>query len=439
MKSGNKKSYYSAIILFLVTISVYSQGLSLDETFEWSYDVNPAVEVLYKNYDCDTKIETSGTNRVSYDLNVHATAKKPEDLDVLKNYFQNLDFLASETRVELSSDMYEKRETRNSKTIVTLKNGEKINLSSLEIEATLKLPSTSSLFLNTRFSNIELGDVHRLELISYDDEIHGNNIDFESEVFVDAKFSKLYFNDVGDVIIKAYESTLEFNRIKDATIDSRFSDFEIIRINNLNVESYEDELSFHETGDLTISAKFSVVDSKKSQDLNIAFYECNLNIPVANNLIISKSNFSKYEIGILKNAKIDNLYEDIFTLRDLHSMEVQASKFSKFEVGKLHESLMVQDGYEDKVDIQEVMPEFVRYYHKGRFVKTRLKMNPSLSFQLECSGNFLNFNNEIGSLTILTDKTEGSVSEIKAVNGIRKDNMPLIHFEGYEMDLKLFE
>jgi hypothetical protein len=205
------------------------------------------------------------------------------------------------------------------------------------------------------------------------------------------------------------------------------------------VESYEDELSFHETGDLTISAKFSVVESKKSQDLNIAFYECNLIIPVANNLIISKSSFSKYEIGILKDAKIDHLYEDIFTLKDLHSMEVQASKFSEFEVGKLHESLMVQDGYEDKVDIQEVLPEFVRYYHKGRFVKTRLKMNPSLSFQLECSGNFLNFNNEIGSLTILTDKTEGSVSEIKAVNGTRKDNMPLIHFEGYEMDLKLSE
>jgi hypothetical protein len=438
MKTGNKKSYYSAIILFFVTNTVYSQGLSLDETFEWSYDVNPGVEVFYKNYDCDTKIETSGTNRVYYELTVHAKAKKPEDLDILKSYFQDLDFSASESRVKLSSDIYAQIQTRNSKTIVELKSGEKINLSSLVIEAILKIPPTSSLYLNSRFSNIELGDIHRLELISYDDDIHGNNIDPDTQVLVDARFSRLYFKEAGNANIKVYESTLEFNRIKDANIDSRFSDLEITRTNNLKVESYEDDLSFHETGDLTLSAQFSEVESKKSQDLNIVFYECNLNIPEVNNLTISDSKYSKYEIGNLKNAKIEDLYEDNFTLKDLHSMEVQVSRFSNFEVEKLHKSLMVHDGYEDKVDIQEVMPEFVKYYHKGRFVKTRLKINPSLSFQLDCSGNFLDFNNEIGSLTILTNKTNGSVSEIKAVNGTRKDNMPLIHFEGYEMDLILF-
>jgi hypothetical protein len=240
MKKIYKKSVYRG--LFVVALLLTSQlllgkSLTFSEKYEWTYDVDPGATIELSNYDCDVVVESSNTNTVRFVIFVDAQAKEQADIDILKNYLDELSFSARKDLLRLETTFWDNRSSNSSfgKNVIKmkLKNGRQIKLTEFKVKASLQIPESCQFDLGSKYSKIEMSNINDLILNSYDDKIYGKNA--MGEVNIKAKYSNLEFGNFGPTEIDIYDSDFTAEKTEDLKIISKYSEINVNQAGNVDL------------------------------------------------------------------------------------------------------------------------------------------------------------------------------------------------------------
>ncbi len=120
----------------------------------------------------------------------------------------------------------------------------------------LKMGNAKEVNLDTRFSDIQMGDILALTSKSHNDRVEGGHI--AGDLKVEGQFSSYIFQTVKNAEIKCHNVNFEFESGQNFRVNGKFSDFEIERLESLEaMDSHNDEFEIGTIKDLKAKAQFS--------------------------------------------------------------------------------------------------------------------------------------------------------------------------------------
>jgi hypothetical protein len=442
MKKIYKKSVYRG--LFVVALLLTSQlllgkSLTFSEKYEWTYDVDPGATIELSNYDCDVVVESSNTNTVRFVIFVDAQAKEQADIDILKNYLDELSFSARKDLLRLETTFWDNRSSNSSfgKNVIKmkLKNGRQIKLTEFKVKASLQIPESCQFDLGSKYSKIEMSNINDLILNSYDDKIYGKNA--MGEVNIKAKYSNLEFGNFGPTEIDIYDSDFTAEKTEDLKIISKYSEINVNQAGNVDLDGYDDNMTFKTTGDFELKTKYSDLNCEKSGNLILEIYDSNLEVGEIGNLNISESKYSSYKFNAAGVVKISSSYDDDFSFEKVTSFKANSSKYSEFTMTSLTNSFTILEGYDDNVKIYGTSASFTHFDVNSKYAN--IILNTSETAQLKIDWNTKHGKIEIDESEFKTRIMIKDNSEYQyvGIKGTESEDMPYVKVRGYDIKMNL--
>jgi hypothetical protein len=442
MKTKKIKYCYSSLIAIALVIIFTNQSLAqneLDKTSIWKYKINDGAVISLNNYECDLEIVTTGGNEVKFEMFVYAESSDEEDIKTLEKFLENQKFSATGDRIDLSTQIWKKMNSKsfmNSKrTVVTLLNDEEITLSDLDREARLTIPESVLLKLESKYSDVELDDVHKLELKSYNDKIYGGDI--RQPAKIEAKYSKMEFEETKDLTLDLYDCTFEASEAKVTSIKSKYSNIEIVKLSTISIDSYDDKFEFENTGDISMVAKYSDLNLSDCGNMVLEIYDSSFDLESLKNLTIKVSKYSNIEFEQANDIKIHKSYDDQFSANNVNSIEVGESKYSDFEIEILKDRMTII-GYDDNITIGELGNNFtlldadIKY---GKISIADISDDSPIKLDIKSKYGNLNFDKEEFFTQVYINQDDDL--EYKGYKVKNTDDTPILKVRGYDLTINL--
>jgi len=437
MKTNTYCKYYLVLLAFLISSSLYAQSKTLQKTYSWKYSVSADVNLSFNNYDCDLNIQTWDKPTIEYKLQVTVTGLKPEDSEILNNYLENLSFHTSANRVTIDNRFWNERNTRNNKTKLELRNGEKITLTKFQISGELKVPTGTNLILDSKYSNIEMDDIYgKLNLKLYNDKLYAGNVG--SNLSLEAKYSTIEFENIKDITADLYNTDMEAKDMGNLKIDSKYSKIFCNEVQNVDLNSYNDKLVFESTENVSFDAKYSSFIAKKSKMLKVDTYNCTMVIDEIENIEID-SKYSKFEFKNGGNCTLSSSFNDGVKYLNLNKLKIYESKYGTYKIEELTDKLEVTDGYSDKFEIIKTSMNLKGIKVNEKYGKIRIGIPEQLDFHLKARIKYPKLNIDDAGVTTKIKILENSDLEYEGIKGTEIENMPLIRITGYNVSLTINE
>lgn len=440
MRSKLFYSIMSFCVILLFAVTALAKDVTLNKTYEWSYNVDARVTVSLKNYDCDVNIQTTSSDKVVLKVTIDAEADRQEDLDVLDGYLEGLSFSAGPDRVTLETIFWEKRDSNGGmdrSTKMDLKNGETVRLNDFKISATLHIPATAQLDLESKYSEIHLGDVRKLDLDSYDDKIYGGNV--AEPMRITAKYSDLEFDEFGPAEIDFYDCNMKAAKAGGLELKTKYSDLKINDAGAIDLEGYDDDLTFRTTGDMRVNTKYSDIKSISSGNLTLNIYDSNFDIESIGQLSISESKYSEYKFQKAGEIRISISYDDKFLIDDLVSIKTGNTKYSDY----LHENVKsffeITEGYDENIAINHTSPSFTRFDINSKYGNVTLKTAEDLPLRIDWKTKYGKIDMDESAFTTRVKIRENSEYEYQGERGSKSANMPVVKVRGYDVKMSVME
>jgi hypothetical protein len=171
---------------------------------------------------------------------------------------------------------------------------------------------------------------------------------------------------------------------------------------------------------------------------NLDCYEGTVIIKEARDIkIISK--YADFQFGKVDNVSIESSYNDKLSAAKMKAMRIIESKYCSFRIEELANSIVENDGYEDKIVIVKTSQEFSKMSVDGNYVDISLSLAKTLDYRFKAKITYPNLDIDESKFVTRTKISDGSQLEYDAVKGTEKDGMPVIEVNGYEMSLKITE
>ncbi len=427
----------SLLFLVLVTTTTLTSAKDIRNTFTWKYSINSNARVTMENYNCNLTIHTWDKGEAELSLSIDAVIRTDEDAEILEKYLKELVFSNSSSSVAFKSRFWDNRNTILNKTTMKLSNGKTVILSSFRMEGELWIPAGCRFELNSKYSQITMEDSSGpLKLNLYNDNFTGGKV--SSDIEIADKYSTIELNDTKKIKAALYNSKLNAGNCGNINIESKYSRVNFTSCESLSVNGYNDNYNITKTGDIMFTAKYSDLKTESSGDLNTDIYNGSVTIDNAGDLkIISK--YSEYRFSSADHCTITSSYSDKFTAGKLISISVDESKYSKFRIDKLTESVNERNGYNDSFIVSETGNSFRGFTLNGKYIKATLTIPGTTSFRFRASIKYPDLDINEQALKPIIKIVDGSEVKYDAVKGTESDNMPVIEVNGYEMTLKIVE
>jgi hypothetical protein len=432
-----KTYFFSAILISLFLVAspnVLGQGKKVEKTYRWNYDVNETVKFTFNNYDCDLIIHTWDKSEIEYQMAVNATLKTEEYAGKLDDYIEELNFSHSAGNVEFDNRFWSSKKVVMGRKTITLKGGEKLRFSEFKLKGEIWIPKSCLLNLSSKYSEIKLDDIQgRLSLNLYNDKLYGGTV--SSPLNLTAKYCGLEFEDMSDIEADLYNTNMETGDVGDLKLVSKYSDIRTGNAGKVDIDAYNDKYSFENTGDIKFIDKYSDLNAEISGHLQLDCYNSTVNIVSAEDVEL-KSKYGKYAIEGARNLNISTGYNDNFKITTLHSLNINESKYCVYKVNHLESSLLLKDGYSDKVFVTKT-GEFKEAKVNGKYIVVEMALDKDLSYKFEAKVKYPKFEINEEAMNVRIKIKEGSDLQMEAVKGEEKEGMTSFFVNGYEMAITL--
>ena len=375
---------------------------------------------------------------MKFEISVYAEAPDNSDIKTLQEFLESQKFDSSQERVELSTQMWKKMSSKNflnsNRSEITLLNDKKITLSDFEREATLTIPESAHLILESKYSTLSIDDIHKFELKSYNDKVYGGDI--RQPAKIEAKYSKMEFEETKDLTLDIYDCTFEAGKSEITTIKSRYSNIEIGSTSTLSIESYDDKFEIEKTGDISINTKYSDFILGECGNMALDLYDSNVEIEQLKDLAIKESKYSEIEFEEANNIRFYISYDDIINASSINSIEIGETKYSSFEINMLKNKMTI-NGYDDNILINELGDNFELFDADIKYGKIYIGMPDNISLELDVKIKYgkLNFDKETFDTKIHIHQDDEL--EYKGIRGRNSNNLPKIKVRGYDLTFTL--
>lgn len=208
----------------------------------------------------DVSITTWNSPKLEAVVKISVKTDKKEDAEKVFSFY-DFEIDRSGGRVTVSMDPFKNQvknmNTNNGVTRVTLKNGDTFSYSNLEVDVEIFTSKKHALELESKFSEISLGDMEAsvsIELSS--SELKGNDL---ASLTLEAQFSQLLFNNCRKASIEVKSSDLTMNDVNDVSLECSFSEVEFNNVQTLKLEMQSGDLEVEQVKNVSGKCAFSQV------------------------------------------------------------------------------------------------------------------------------------------------------------------------------------
>jgi len=414
----------------------YGQDRTLEKDFRWSRAVQGQAQFTFTNYDCNLTIHTWDRPEVEYLMSVTATLKSEEDAEKLNNAIEGMDFSESMGGLQFDNRFWTSRKSIRGRKTMDLKKGGTIRYSEFRMKGEMWVPADCRLALQSKYSEIEAGDLDGpLTLDLYNDRFYGGRVN--GRLDLKAKYSNLELKDLKDIEADLYNTDLEAGNAGDLKIQSKYSTIRLKDAGRADIRAYNDKYAFDQTGDIRFVDKYSDLKAERTGNLDLNCYNSTLTVQKAGDLsVISK--YGRYSIGTMNGLRVHNGYNDSYEIDKLYSLDIDLSKYGEFRIGYLERSLILKDGYSDKISVSGTGSlEEMRL--NGKYIEADVALAENLNYRFQANVRYAHFDLPEETLTVSKKIQEGSILEMEAVRGTVSEGMPSYHINGYDVALTLTE
>ena len=431
-----KAYFFSAIfigLLLSVGLDVKAQGKKIQKTYSWAYAVNKDVKMTFHNYDCNLVIHTWDKPNIEYKMTVDATLRSEEDAKRLDGYIEGLEFSHSAGSAEFNNRFWQSRKSVLGKKTLDLRGEKTVRYSDFNMSGELWLPVGCQLVLDSKYSGIEVEDLNGATSFTlYNDKLYGGNVN--SYLSLEAKYSTIELEVVGDVAANLYNTDLETSSMENLSVESKYSKIRIGDAANITINSYSDKYSFGNTGNIKFTDKYSDLKAKISRDLILDCYSSTVNVAVMNNVDL-KSKYGKYELESIVNLHISSCYSDNFQVQSIRTLNVSESKYCTYKIDQLSSQLLLTEGYSDNFFITHTSADFKGIKVNGKYVKIEMAVDETLNYRFKANLKYPKLDIDEESMDVRIKILESSQLEMEATKGPVTEGMAEFVVNGYDVAL----
>jgi len=431
--------FYSilAIFLFLTPgLNGFGQGKRLAKTYAWSYQVDESAILTFRNFDCDLVIHTWDKPEVEYRMEVNATLRSAEEAAKLDEYLKKLDFSQAKGHMEFNNRFWSSRKVVMGRMTINLKNGGRLRFSEFKMNGELWIPASNHLDLQSKYSEISLDDIQgRLRLDLYNDQLYGKTV--ESPMAIAAKYSTLEFQTVNDIDADLYDTHVEIGDAGDLDIVSKYSDIRTGNTGKINIDAYSDKYSFENTGDIRFTDKYSDLNAKITGHIQLDCYSSTVYLVSAGDVELN-SKYGKYTLEGAHNLNIGSGYSDQCNIGTLHALNVSESKYGVYKLNRLESSLLLKEGYSDKIFVTET-GDFKEVKVDGKYIVLEVGLDKDLSYSFNANVKYPKFEINEEAMKVRIKIKDGSDLRMEAIKGLESEGMPAFFVNGYDLAVTLTE
>ncbi|MEE4115259.1 MAG: hypothetical protein V2I37_03770 [Marinilabiliaceae bacterium] len=427
------KAVFSTLILFVLAAGATQaqDSKTLEKTFTWNYDLGSEGTLNLKNYDCDLIIHTWNRNEAELRLTVKAELRSAEEKKEMENFLNKLKFNNSPALVSFNTRFWENRKNIAGRKTIKLDRGKTLRYKEFRVKAEVWLPATADLDLNSRYSGINLEETSgNVTLNLYSDKLSARDIN--GKLDITAKYSDIELGNCKELTADLYDSDIFTGSTLDARYVTKYSGITSKIVQNLDIDSYNDKFKFESCGDISMISKYSYLTSTSAGKVKIDSYEGGFELGECENLEV-KSKYTDFLSAGIEDMIIESAYSSKFNIAAARSVTVRESKYTSYKLDLLKESFVLDIGYEDKVILDKLHPEFKTIDLNGKYIKCEAGIAKDISYRFKANIKYPHLNLEKADLTTRIKIKESSDLEFEAFRGEESESLPLIKLSGYEI------
>jgi hypothetical protein len=256
-----------------------------------------------------------------------------------------------------------------------------------------------------------------------------------SSLKVVAKYSTLEFKQMNDITADLYNTDVEAGNIGNLEAISKYSTFRAGDAGKVDIDAYNDKYYLGNTGDIHLTDKYSILNVLNAGHIKLDCYNSTVQLKSAEDVeVISK--YGKYEMGGAHNLNIISAFNDTYRIEHLESLNVNDSKYAVYKIEHLEHSLLLKEGYSDKIQVTET-GALKELKVNGKYVSVEMALDKGLDYRFFADVKYgkLDINEE--AMIVKRKIKEGPALEMEAIKGVEREGMPSFFVNGYDMAVTL--
>lgn len=374
------KSLVIAALFIFANIAAFSQSYEASKTLSKNIAVPADVTLKISNQSGDIDFTTTNDNTVSIQTEVKVNAKSKEDADKLIKAIENFDFNLNGKVLSIDTRFYKSMQSNNSKTTLTLNNGDKIRIKDFSISHKISIPKSANLNLENKYSDINMESLDgELSLQLYNTNLKGYII--YNDVVINGKYSKISFQKfTKNVDLNLYDTDIKFYECANLQLISKYSKVEVEKMDNVKAESYDDKYLLDEMNAFAIDAKYTDLKIRiGASTAEMELYDCDVYLEHANTLTFS-GKYCDFKMAV-NTLNISDSYDNDFYFYKVKDIKVTKSKYSKY-LADWCSSVSINESYDDEIKINKLNPDFSGITLNGRYTKLNVTTG-SVPFKID--------------------------------------------------------
>lgn len=423
---------FSIIILAGVNTAY---GQDLNKTYKWNYNVDAGTELILENYDADIDIHVWDKPEIEFHMIITAEFRNKEDVDDIDSYLRDLEFESTGGKTRINTRFWNNRTNIFGVSTMILDGLKTIRYKKFKMECMVWMPADASIDLKSKYSDITMDDIGgSLKLDLYNDELYAGSV--SGDASIKAKYSEMSFTGMKDINADLYNCELSTGDAGNMKLITKYSGIETLDAGTLDIDSYEDEFIFNSCSDMRFIAKYSELSTGQAGKLIADTYECEFKADKISKAKIT-SKYSEFTISDAGTILFESAYEDRLDSDNTLSLNISESKYSDYYIGKLENSLLAKETYENEIIIDELGEGIDKFIADGKYNDIKLGVPSSLNCRIKASIRYpeLDISEELFRTKIMIK--DGSDLEYEGIKGTEKDDMTELVISGYEISLSV--
>ena len=205
----------------------------------------------------------------------------------------------------------------------------------------------------------------------------------------------------------------------------------------MDIDAYNDKYKLGVIGDISFIDKYSDLTADQALHTELDCYSSTVSIARVEDVEL-KSKYGSYEFEEARNLNVSSSYSDKYDIDSLRSVNVTDSKYGVYRIDYLDNSVLLNEGYSDKLLIVG-SGNLKGVKVNGKYVVLELAIDKELSFKFEADVKYPKFDINEESMDVRRKIREGSELKMEAYRGTESEGMPSFFVNGYDMAVTLTE
>jgi len=405
------------------------------ETVTKVYDISTSGRLELTSRSANIEILTWDRNEVKVTGEITYEGKGSEkDIDILFNAFKKMNAESSKEVLKLNLTLiksaYMNKSLFRKELIIVLHNNDETSsmvANDIKTAYTIWIPSTLAINIDSRYGKIKMASIkgnidvtlsnNDLEMGDFGES--GNfNLRYSSVTIGRGGISK--FNVNNGKMINAAE-------LKNVTIESRYSKFNIAKANDVSINSNNDTFDFGQLNDISATARYSTIRIDK----NVGKSKFDFN----NSKLFGKNfqtmdifaRYSNFTVSDINETRISSSNNNKYVFATVGTVVCLQSRYDTFTFDEIVNDASFPEANNTNVNITRTSASFNRFSGNFRYGTLRLKINPSVEYNLNYDGisGMMEVSPDRFRTRFVSDKS-GSRTTIQGVNAGAKCNIEIV-------------